>query len=196
MPTIKLEIPESVTLTMQGESVVLTHDEIAIETWQAMLNHGMRRKANDALSSAKSALKTAMGRDATDAELRKEREAIVTRFKTGDWGRAEAKPRDPVGDLATKLAQEDILVKLGAAAGLDTSSVPRAATIRDRNVKAVSEKLAMFGEFGGKAGNTFTWDSAAVARYVEKHGFRDQAKRQMDARRKTAKAVDLSELDI
>lgn len=129
-----------------------------------------------------------------EAAFNKKRDAILN----GTIGvRGGGSASDPVEDLAAKMARDDITMTLAGAAGLGKDgAVPRMATIRDNLDKTGKETLARFGTFSGKTGNTFDWDSDAVAAYVEKRGFREAAEKELAKRADTFKQVDLSKLDI
>lgn len=198
MPTININVPDSFTLSIGGESKSFKASDVAQETWEHFLWTGAARVASYSYSSVKAAAcKTDDGGndparwtdDMHEAQVRD----VFNRIVNGDWSRrGTSAPSDPVGALANRLAIEAITGKFVIAAGLKPGVSYKMATIRDNLPKEGKTKLAKYGEFGGKNGNTFTWSQDAIAAYVEANGLRDEAKRQLDEAAKLAESADVA----
>lgn len=155
---------------------------------------GVAHLLNFALQTLQDAYAGANSPVEAQGAFEKKRDAILN----GTIGvRGGGSASDPVQDLAEKMARDQITMRFAAAAGLGKDgALPRMATIRDNLPKEALDKMARFGEFSGKSGNTFTWDSDAVAAYVEKQGLRDAAQKELAKRAKMVEQVDLDDLDI
>lgn len=198
MPKITIEMPSSFAVNIGGEDVTLQTADIAQGTFDAVFAFGWE-KCKNAFNSQHFAHRKATGQPWTPSEAAKARADIVARIKSGDWQRQSSSVSDPVGELAKSMARDAILGKARVGAirsgKLDSAKAmsARPATLRDTH-RQIAAFLDRFGAFGGKAGNTFTWDTDAVDQWVKDNDLRKAAADQIKDAERDADDLDLSDL--
>ena len=203
---VTIEIPEQITFRMGGVEYTVRARDIADSSYESCLVHGINRRMNDGMSSAKNMVTTVVdskGKKSKDEsrwtakDHDRVADELIGKLKNGNWGvRGESSFTDPVTELAESMWKERFLRRLAAAAKLRPGVMPRAATLRDAFARTGNydglAALDRFGAFSGKSGNIYTWDPAAVAKAAE--SLRDEAEAAIKEMEAEAESVDLSDL--